>query len=323
MPGVKSVTVGSSLPLLNNMEVRFDREGSPPRGEGERPSAPYAAVSAEYFRTLAIPLKRGRFFTEADNENAPLVAVVSEALAARYFPNEDPIGTRLVVNRPVRFQNSEEAVKLEVVGVVGNVKLSDLAGDPKPVIYVPHPENPWSRGVWFALRTEVKPSTLASAVRSEFMAIDKEQPVEQVGSLEQMLTNQFAQPRFQAELMSSFALVALILAALGIYGVSAYAVTQRRNEIGVRMALGASRGAVLSEIIKQGMWPTSIGIGVGLVGAAAMTSWLKSILVGAGTPDPVAFLGAALLLAIIAAIACYFPARKATLIDPAITLRME
>ncbi len=322
LPAVQSVTVGTSLPLLNNMEVRFDRDGSA-RGEAERAGAPYAAVGVEYFQMLRIRLIRGRFFTEADNENAPPVAIVSEALAVSYFPNEDPIGKRIVVSRPVRFQNSEEIVKLEIVGVVANVKLADLAANPEPMIYVPHAQNPFSRGVWFAARTAGNPAALASAVRGEFMTIDKEQPVEQVGSLDQMLSNQLAQPRFQTGLMASFAFMALLLAVLGIYGVNAYAVAQRRNEIGLRMALGASQGAVLRQVIGQGMLPTGIGIIAGVLGAAGTTSLLRSVLVGTDALDPIAFLGAAVVLASAAALACYFPARRATRIDPAIVLRME
>lgn len=322
LPGVQSVTVGTGLPLLNNMEVRFDREGSS-RGDAERPSVPYAAVGAQFFQVLRIRLVRGRFFTEADNENAPLVAIVSEALATRYFPNEDPIGKRIVVSRPVRFQNSEEMVKLEITGVVGNVKLSDLGADPKPMIYVPHSQNPFSRGVWFAARTAGNPAALSSAVRGEFTAIDKEEPVEQVGTLDQMLASVLAQPRFQTGLMGSFALVALLLAVLGIYGVNAYAVTQRRKELGLRMALGATRGAVMRLVILQGMAPTGIGIVAGLAGAAAATSLLRSVLIGTDALDPIAFVGAALVLAAAAALACYFPARQATLIDPATILRLE
>jgi putative ABC transport system permease protein len=321
LPAVQSVTVGTSLPLLNNMEVRFDRDGSA-RSAADRPSAPYAAVGAQYFQLLRVRLIRGRFFTEADNENAAPVAIVSETLAAHYFPNEDPIGQRIVVSRPMRFQNSEEMVKLEIVGVVANVK-SDLGSDAKPMIYAPHPQNPYSRGVWFAARTAGNPASLASAVRAEFMAIDKEEPVEQLGTLDQMLDNQLAQPRFQTGLMGSFALVALLLAVLGIYGVNAYAVTQRRKELGLRMALGASRGSVLRLVIGQGMLPTGIGIIVGVVGAAGATSLLRSVLVGADRPDPIAFLGAAAILAAAAALACYFPARRATRIDPAIILRQE
>jgi putative ABC transport system permease protein len=320
LPAVQSVTVATSLPVVNNMEVSFDRDGSS-RSEAERPIASYAAVGAQFFQTLRIRLIRGRFFTEADNENAPPVAIVSEALAARYFPNEDPLGRRIVVSRPVRF-TGEEIVKLEIVGVVANVR-NDLAADAKATIYVPHPQNPYSRGVWFAARTAGNPAALASAVRAEFMAIDKEEPVEQVGSLDQMLDSQLAQPRFQTGLMGAFALVALLLAVLGIYGVNAYAVTQRRNELGLRMALGASRGSVLRLVIGQGMLPTGIGIVLGVVGAAGATSLLRSVLVGTDALDPIAFLGAATVLAAAAALACYFPARRATRIDPAIILRQE
>jgi ABC-type antimicrobial peptide transport system permease subunit len=191
------------------------------------------------------------------------------------------------------------------------------------MIYVPHLQNAFSPRVWFAARTAGNPAALASAVRGEFMAIDKEEPVEQVGSLDQMLANQLAQPRFQTGLMGCFALVALLLAVLGVYGVNAYAVAQRRNELGLRMALGATRGAVLRLVIGQGMLPTGIGIVVGVLGAAAATSLLRSVLVGTESLDPIAFIGAALVLTAAAALACYFPARRATRIDPAIVLRLE
>ncbi len=322
LPGVKTATVGTCLPSNCLMQVTFDREGST-REEADQPIAPYAAVGAQYFQLLRIPLVHGRFFAEGDNEHAPAVAIVSEALVARYFPKEDPVGRKIVVNRPVRFQNTEETVKLEIVGVVGNVKLPDLAVDPKAMIYVPHSQNPYSRGVWFAARTEGNPAALASAVRGEFAAIDKEEPVEQVGSLDQMFANQLAQPRFQTVLMGSFALVALLLAVLGVYGVNAHASRADGKELGLRMALGATRGTLLRQVILRGMLPTGIGIVAGLVGAAAATSLLKSVLVGTDALDPIAFLGAALLLTAAAALACYFPARRATLIDPAIILRME
>jgi putative ABC transport system permease protein len=190
------------------------------------------------------------------------------------------------------------------------------------MIYVPHPQNP-TRTVWFAARTRGNPALLASAVRREFMNIDKEEPVDQVGTLDQLLADHLAQPRFQTILMGSFAMVALLLAVLGIYGVNAYSVAQRRNELGLRMALGASRGDVLREVIGRGMLPTGVGIVVGVFGALATSSVLKSVLVGADTLDPIAFFFAALVLAAAAAIACYFPARRAARIDPAITLRLE
>ncbi len=322
LPGVQSVAASTSLPLLSNMEVRFDREGSA-RTEAERPSAAYAAVGPQYFPLLRIRLIRGRLFAEADNENAPLVAIVSEEFAGRYFPSEDPIGRRIEVSRPVRFQNSEELVKLEIVGVVSNVKMSELAEEPSPMIYVPHSQNPFSRGVWFAARIAGSPASLASAVRREFTSIDPEQPVEQIGTMDQTITSQLAQPKFQAGLMASFALIALLLAVLGIYGVNSYSVTQRRSELGLRMALGASRGRILGLVIGQGMLPTAVGIVAGLIGAATSASVLRSVLVGTDTLNPLAFLGAALILTAAAALACYIPALRATRIDPAVTLRVE
>ena len=323
LPGVKNVAVSTSLPQLNNQEVRFKEEDAVARSEAELPIAPYAGVGPEYFRTLGIPLKKGRFFTAADNENAPLVAIVSEALAARYFPNQDLLGKRLAFKRPIRWQNGEEPVTVQIVGVVGNVRLGESFSDQKPMIYVPHSQNPWSRAVWFVARTGSDPAALGPALRTEFMAIDKEQPIDQLQTLEERLENRAAEPTFQTRLMSSFALVALLLAALGIYGVNAYAVAQRRNEIGLRMALGATRGSVLRHVIGRGMGPTAIGIGLGVVGAVVISFWLRIELVGARPLDPVTFLTATMLLAIVAAVACFIPALKATQIDPAVALRSE
>jgi putative ABC transport system permease protein len=251
------------------------------------------------------------------------VAIINEALAAHYFPNQDPIGKRLAFNRPIRWQNGEEPVTALVVGVVGNVRLDESASEQRPAIYVPHPQNPWSRAVWFVARTETDPAALGSSLRTEFMALDKEQPIDQLETLEQRMQNQAAEPTFQTRLMSSFALVALMLAALGIYGVNAYAVAQRRNEIGLRMALGASRGSVLRQVIGKGMLPTAIGIGLGVVGAVIISMWLRTELVGSRSVDPVTFVGATMVLAIVAAVACLIPALKATQIDPAIALRAE
>jgi putative ABC transport system permease protein len=209
------------------------------------------------------------------------------------------------------------------VGVVGDIKRTDMSLEARPTLYGPIAQNPFSRGVWFAARTQGDPLALAAAVRKEFAQIDPEEPVEQLGTLERMVDGQFATPRFQAGLMSAFAFLALLLASVGIYGVNAYAVTQRRNEIGLRMALGASQGAVLGEVIGQGMRLIALGIVAGLAGAVAVTFWLRSALVGAAGPDPLAFVGAAVVLGLVAMVACYFPARRATRIDPAIALRAE
>jgi len=202
------------------------------------------------------------------------------------------------------------------------VKL-ELLPDPEPLIYAPHAQNIWSTVTWFAVRASVNPATLAGAIRHEMMQIDSQQPIDQVGSLEQLHSNQFAEPRFQTAVMGAFAGLALLLAAVGIYGVNAHAMAQRRHEIGVRMALGASPGMVLREVMTQGIRLTAIGIVAGLLGAVAIASLLKRVLVGVSATDPLTLGAVALTLAGVAAVACYFPARKATRIDPSVALRQD
>ncbi len=324
LPGVSSVAVATVLPMQNNMEVPIDVEGAPPRGNGERPSIAYAAVSPDFFRTFRIPVKHGRAFTPSDDEKAPPVAIINEELAARYFPNQDPLGKRILANKPIRGRNGfEDTQRLEIVGVAGNVKLSALATDEKPILYVPEMQGEWSPAVWFAVRTAVPPSNLAGAVRGTIASIDADQPIEQIGTMHQLLENQFASTEFQTTLLAAFATVAMLLAAVGIYGVNAYVVTQRKGEIGLRMALGATPDRVVREIVGQGMLPTAIGIAIGLAAAIAGSLALRSALVGEASLDPVAFLEATLLLGAVAALACYLPARKATRVDPAVVLRAE
>ncbi|HLH38354.1 MAG TPA: ABC transporter permease [Bryobacteraceae bacterium] len=322
LAGVEAATMATTLPhMVNGMMVRFDRQDSP-RDEAQQPSAAYAGVGLDYFTTLKIPLKRGRLFTESDNERAKPVAIVSEDFAQRYFPGQDPVGSMILIYRPTR-TNGEERVIVEIVGVAGNINLGALSADTRSMIYVPFAQNPYSRTVLFAVRARGNSANLASSVRATFASLDPEQPVDRVTPLEQLLGILFAEPRFETRLMGCFALLSLLLAAIGIYGVNAYSVAQRRAEIGLRMALGASRGAVLREVIGRGLLPTLIGIGLGLAGSISMMFWLKSVLVGAMSPDPLAFIGAALLLSVVALIACYVPARSATQIDPAIALRAE
>ncbi len=325
LPGVTGVAVASNLPLQRyTMEVPFDLESSPPRDQGEMPGVGYISVGTGYLRTLGIPLKRGRDFTEADNETAPPVAIVNEAFVHRYFPHEDPVGKRVLLNRPILGKNGfEDTIRPEIVGVIGNVKLADLASEAEPMLYAPQAQNLWSAVSWFVVRSSGNPAGLAAGIRHELMEIDKEQPIDQVSSVEQTFSNRFAEPRFQTQLMGAFALVALLLAIVGIYGVNSYVVAQRRHEIGLRMALGASPGRVLREMLVQGMRLTAIGIAIGLAGAAGIASLLKSVLVGVSATDPATLAGVALLLAFVAAIACYIPARRATQIDPALALRQE
>lgn len=330
LPGVQSVTVASNLPVERaiTMEVPFDLLSSPPRDQGERPGVGYVSISDGYLRTLGIPLRRGRAFTEADTSTAPPVVILNEAFVDRYFPNENPVGKRILLNRPVLGGNGfEDTIQPEIVGVIGNVKLDNLFARTDPILYVPHAQNVWSTVSYFALRTNAQSvadaASLTTAIRRALADLDKDQPIDQLGSFDQVLANRFAEPRFQTELMGAFAVVALLLAIVGIYGVNAYSVMQRRNEIGLRMALGATPGQVLNDILKQGMLLTAIGITIGIAGALAIASLLKSVLVGVSATDPLTLAGVSLVLALVAAAACYVPARKATHIDPAIALRQE
>lgn len=324
-PGVKNVTVSSSLPLLKTiMQVPFDMEDVPPRDQGERPGANYTTIGPDFSRVLGIPLKRGRDFLPTDNETAPPVAMINEAFAERYFPKQNPVGKRIILNRPILGKNSFAAdLRPEIVGVLGNVRFGDLTAEAKPLIYAPHAQNVWAAVTYFTVRTDGDPLTLAGPIRKELLTIDKDQPIDQIATLEQTLNTYFAEPRFQMQVMGAFAALALALAVVGIYGINAYAVEQRRHEIGLRMALGATPGAVLRDTIGQGMRLTAIGIAVGLAGAIAMGSVLKSVLVGVNATDPWTLAGVSIVLAMVAALACYIPARRATRIDPAIALREE
>jgi len=306
------------------MYTPFDLETAPPRGPAERPDVGYVTISPGFLHTLGIALKRGRDFTQYDKAGAPPVAMINEAFAALHFPDQDPVGRRIQINSPILGQNGfADTIRAEIVGIAGNVKLGDLSAPPEPILYTPLAQNIWSTVTYMTIRTSGNATSLAPAIRSEIADLDKEQPVEQIGSLEQAFSDQFAEPRFQSRLMGAFAVLALILAVVGIYGVNAYAVTQRRRELGVRIALGARPGDVLRATLGEGLRLSAVGIALGLAGAYALSSLFRSVLVGAAGVSPLTLLGAAGLLAAVALIACYIPARRATRIDPSSALRQE
>jgi putative ABC transport system permease protein len=318
LPGVQAVGATQSLPLGGDYVLGFIIQGRPPAAPGEDRSTNYYSVTPGYFKAMGIPLLRGRLFTEQDNGQAPSVAVINEAMAKHYFPGEDPIGKRIHVTQgPENFR--------EIVGIVGDVKQYGLDQDTPVQTYTPYLQMPFS-SMTVVARTAGDPLSLSAALRSQVLSIDKQQPVASIRTMEQILYNSLANQRFSMLLLAIFAVVALVLAAVGIYGVMAYAVTQRTHEIGIRMALGASQSKVLKLVIRQGMLLTVIGVALGLASAFTLSILLTSfstLLYGIQATDPVTYAGISLLLTLVALAACYIPALRATKVDPMIALRCE
>jgi len=321
--GIESAGVGMSLPPnLLTVTDYFTVEGQPAVSERSMLGlADLVFASPGYFRALGVPLLKGRYFTTADRAGAAKVAIVNQTLAHRYWPNENPVGKRLKTGGPERPNNPW----MEVVGVVGDIKYSGLDATPEMVLYEPYTQSAWS-SMYLVVRTSSNlnnPATLASAVQNAVWSLDKDLPVAHVRTMEQLLSESVAQPRFHTVLLEVFALVALTLAAVGIYGVLAYSVSQRRNEIGIRMALGAKPGDVLWLVVGQGALLTLIGVAIGVTGALALTRFLSTLLYEVRATDPATFVLVALLLAFVALLACYIPARRAMRVDPMKALRYE
>ena len=315
LPGVESAGGVLSLPLSGASEsTDLLMEGQESMGAGERPSADYTMVTPGYFATLQIPLLQGRQFSEQDKLDAPFVIVINDTLAERIWPGQNPIGKRLRVG----FEEKQR----EVIGVVGSIKQTALDAEKRPAMYLPQLQAPGPR-LTLLVRTRGEPLSMAAAVREQVRALDKDVPVTQVQTMEKVLGASVAQPRFSMLLVALFAGLALVLSAVGIYGVMAYAVSRRAHEIGVRMALGAGASQVLKLVLKDGMTLALSGIGLGLLGAFGLTRLMASLLFGVGAKDPVTFVAVAAFLAFVALIACYIPARRATKVDPLVALRNE
>jgi putative ABC transport system permease protein len=312
LDGVRSVGSSGCPPLGNRLNSVSDEavEGRP-----EKISIAFVAnISPDYFRTMGIPLKQGRYFGEGDREGSPSVAIVNESFARRYFPGEICLGRRI-----------ESWVHkndwLTIVGVVGDVR-GWVEREPNPEIYVPYLQagEPY---MTLLVRTAGDPMRWAAAVRSQVASVDKDQPPHDVASLDELRAGSFTSRRVNLLLLSSFAGLGLILASVGIYGVVSYSVSQRTHEIGVRTALGASRGQVLKLVVGQGLRSALIGTGVGLAASLGATRLVQTMLFGVKPADPATFLAAALLWIAIALLACYVPARRATKVDPMVALRYE
>jgi putative ABC transport system permease protein len=313
LPGVEKVGFVTELPLSGQLnDMPFTVEGRPVAAIADSFGADFRRVNQHYFSALRIPLLRGRNFTEQEVRDSAKVLVVSELLASRVFPNEEPLGKRLVMmmgNDP-----------WEIIGIVGDIRHSALASQPSPAMYLPTYAG---AGTNLVIRTQGEPTNLAAAVRKEVQAIDSDQPVSAVRTMDQWVDTSVALPRYRTALLGLFALLALVLASTGIYGVMSYSVTQRTREIGVRMALGARRFDVLRLVVRQGMFLVIVGIGIGLAGAFALTRVMATLLFGVTAKDPVTFLAVAALLTLVAFVACYIPARRATKVDPLVALRYE
>jgi putative ABC transport system permease protein len=317
LPGVESASAVLSLPLGGdtfNVGRSLIREGRPFTPE-ESSNAMYSVATPDYFRTLQIPLISGRLFTDQDAEQAPKIVIVNESMARQLWPGESPVGKRITIWRDEKFPR-------EIVGVVGDTKPS-LDADAGSQMYVPYAQDANWTGMSLVIRTNGEPTSLAGAVRNEIHALDKAIPVFNVKTMNDVLSISVGPRRTPMLLLGAFAAVALLLAMIGIYGVTAYHVTQRTQEIGIRMALGAQMRDVVKLVLKGGMTLALIGIGVGLAGAFALTRLMSSLLFGVKPTDVATFVVVSLCLVVTALIACYLPARKATKVDPLVALRYE
>jgi putative ABC transport system permease protein len=321
LPGVETAAATLQAPLigLDVDKSTFAIKGAPPPPAGQEPAARLHVVTPEYFRTMNIPLRKGRAFTARDDRNAPGFVIINEAMARRYWPNESPIGRQLKLGLAFL---PDDATEREVVGVVGNVRHFGLALAEEPQMYIPHRQSPWPE-MTLVLRTSANDASLAAVARAQVGLMDRELPVAKVMTMDQGLRASVAQPRFRALLLGIFAALAVVLGAIGLYSVMAYSVSQRTNEIGVRMALGANAGDVLRMILREGSAIVALGLLIGLAGALGLTRLLASLLFGVGTGDPLTFAGVSILLAIVALLACYLPARRAMKVDPMVALRCE
>jgi putative ABC transport system permease protein len=316
LPGVESTGLIDPLPLSGDHKTTtFAIDGRPPLAPTDQLSANVRTINSEYFRAMSIPLIKGRAFTEQDTKDAPPVLVVNETLARRFFPGEDPIGKRAKVY-PFK-------TPCEIVGIVGDVRHRSLDAEAGPEFYISYLQAPQPVMSLVARTTLGEPAALAPAVQSAVQRIDKDQPVSDVKTMNQLLGESTAPRRFNMLLLGIFALIALLLASVGIFGVMSYTVTQRTHEIGIRMALGAQVADVFRLVVGQGMALALIGVALGLGGAFALTRVMSSLLYGVSATDPLTFIGVSLLLSLIALIACVIPARKATKVDPMVALRYE
>jgi putative ABC transport system permease protein len=317
-PGVQSASTIFPLPLSGDrFSISFEIEGRPLPPK-DHPSADFFTTGVGYFRAMGIPMIKGRDFDDRDKHGSTPVIIITETFARQYFPNEDPIGKR--IHPGISSREDEDSMMREVVGVVGDVRNRGLDTEARAAYYVPHTQVPFSQMV-VVVKTASEPRTLIPAVTKEVAAMDQDLALFGVKSMEEYLSASVAAPRFNTTLLSIFAIVALVLTVVGLYGVMSYSVAQRTNEIGIRLALGAQARDVVLMIVKQGSLLIGLGLAIGLAGAYAVTRLMASLLFGVTAKDPYTFIAVAVLLAGVALLACYLPAWRATKVDPMEALR--
>ena len=320
LPGVQSVGMVMNLPLSGaSMNRGFRAEGRPEPKPDENITMDYQVVNEDYFRTMEVPVVRGRAFTKSDTETSERVIVINQTLARRYWPNEDPIGRRMAIG-----ESSKETSWRTIVGVVGDMRHASLSESAVPTAFTVYTQDleSWPR-MAFVVKTDIDPVALTSSVRSALTAIDPSQPVYAIEPMEKLVNDAIAPRRFVMSLIGLLALIALVLSAVGVYGVISFSVSERTHEMGIRMALGARKGDVLALVLGQSARIAAFGIVLGLIGAFALTRLLKALLFEVSPTDPITFASVAVLLGVVALIACYIPARRATKVDPVVALRYE
>ena len=316
LPGVQAVGAINDLPVTGNSSVNgdFNIEGRPKYNPGEAPVAEFRLITPDYFHAIGIPLLKGRTFTEHDNLQTPVNILINETLARRFFPDDDPIGKHLIVL---------DEKPHEIIGVVGDARQWGLDKPPDPEIYFSYAQMIFGENTTLVVRTTAEPTSLSDGVRRAVREVNADAPVYSIRTMTQVLADSTAQRRFQTILMTSFAGLALLMAAIGLYGVISYSVSQRVQEIGIRMALGAQRSDVLRMVLWQGFKLALFGIILGIIASFLLSRLMASLLFNVSATDLLTFASVSALLTVIALLACYIPARRATKIDPMIALRYE
>jgi putative ABC transport system permease protein len=320
LPGVKSAAAGTVVPFTdshNRTDITIEGMTLPRLGSYPHPDI--HIVSPGYVSTLSVPLLRGRTFTNSDNKGAPPIALVNQMLAGKFFAHEDPIGKRFMFDHP---SAKNPPSWITIVGVVGNTKLYGLANPARLEVYVPLQQYP-QNDLNLVVKSAVNPAALISEIRGAVASIDKGQPIFAISTMNQLVSDSSAERRITLVLLGAFSGLALVLAAIGIYGVLSYSAAQRTHEIGIRMALGAQKHDVLRVVLGQGMILAAIGVGIGVVAALGLTRLMASLLYGVKPTDPLTFVAVSLILTAVVLLACYIPARRAANVDPMVALRHE